>query len=98
MNRGKITQYGCPVGTLCSELSKLQHLAQDDANQLFTLFRSWLCKQFEQLGHKKEADELAMHLLAFSQCVATLSNAFHDEKFIIQEVKRLNEWLSVYAT
>jgi AcrR family transcriptional regulator len=94
MNRAKIKRYGCPVGTLCSELAKLGHTARSDANKLFTLFRIWLRKQFEQLGHSDDADELAMRLLALSQGVATLASAFQDEKFIKREVKRINEWLS----
>lgn len=97
MNRDKIKRYGCPVGTLCSELSKLGHPSESHANELFTLFRIWLTKQFEKLGHKKNADELAMHLLAFSQGVATLASAFKDEKFIHAEVTRLNEWLDTYT-
>lgn len=98
MNRAKIARYGCPVGTLCGELAKLDHAAQGDANALFTLFRTWLCRQFEQLGRSEDADELAMHLLALSQGVATLASAFHDEKFIEQEVRHLNEWLTPYIT
>jgi AcrR family transcriptional regulator len=92
-NRDKILRYGCPVGTLCSELAKMQHGAQADANQLFTLFRTWLRRQFELLGRKADADVLAMHLLARSQGVATLANAFHDEKFLRQEVEQLCGWL-----
>lgn len=98
MNRTKIKQYGCPVGTLCTELAKLDHAAQTDANKLFTLFRIWLRKQFTQLGHKADADKLAMHLLARSQGVATLASAFHDEKFIRQEVKQMEDWLSTLST
>jgi len=92
-NRTKIKQFGCPVGTLCTELTKLNHTSQTEANKLFTLFRVWLRKQFTLLGHKKEADALAMHLLARSQGVATLASAFHDEKFIKQEVKQMLNWL-----
>jgi TetR/AcrR family transcriptional repressor of nem operon len=92
MNRAKIKRYGCPVGTLCGELAKLDHTSQDEANKLFTLFRTWLRRQFTLLGCK-DADELAMHLLARSQGVATLANAFHDEKFIKQEVKQMEDWL-----
>ncbi|MEK6747747.1 MAG: TetR/AcrR family transcriptional regulator [Pseudomonadota bacterium] len=92
-NRAKIKRYGCPVGTLCTELAKLNHASQAEANQLFTLFRVWLRKQFTLLGRKADADELAMHLLARSQGVATLANAFHDEKFIRQEVQRMCDWL-----
>ena len=98
MNRTKIKHYGCPVGTLCTELAKLEHPARSHANELFTLFRIWLRRQFEQLGRSDDADELAMHLLAFSQGVATLSSAFQDEKFIHTEVCRLDDWLSSFAT
>lgn len=97
MNRAKIKRFGCPVGTLCSELTKLDHGSQGEAIKLFTLFRTWLRRQFEQLDHKANADELAMHLLARSQGVATLASAFHDEQFIEQEVKQLYEWLSLNA-
>lgn len=93
-NRVDIKRYGCPVGTLCTELAKLNHPSQGEANRLFTLFRTWLCRQFELLGRKADADELAMHLLARSQGVATLASAFHDEKFIKQEVRQLYDWLS----
>jgi len=97
MNRAKIKRYGCPVGTLCNELAKLNHDSQAEANKLFTLFRTWLRKQFILLGHKADADTLAMHLLARSQGVATLANAFHDEKFIRQEVKQMEDWLDALA-
>jgi len=96
MNRAKIKRFGCPVGTLTMELSKLNHAAQEDASKLFSLFRVWLKGQFKQLGYLKEADDLAMHLLARSQGIATLASAFNDEKFIKQEVKDLNLWLQQY--
>jgi len=93
-NRSKIKRYGCPIGTLSTELAKLSHASQDDANKLFSLFRAWLRRQFTLLGRETDADALAMHLLARSQGVATLANAFHDEKFIKQEVKLMCDWLS----
>lgn len=93
MNQAKIKLYGCPVGTLCTELSKLDHDSSDHANQIMTLFRTWLSRQFISLGRKKDADELAMHLLVRSQGVATLYNAFRDEKFVKQEVRHMEEWL-----
>jgi len=93
MNQARILLHGCPVGTLTSELAKLDHVALDDASRVFTLFRDWLAVQFVALGRKKEADKLAMHLLARSQGVATLASAFRDEVFIKQEVKLMCDWL-----
>lgn len=96
-NRARIKRYGCPVGTLCTELAKLNHSSQAEANMLFALFRTWLRRQFTLLGRKADADQLAMHLLARSQGVAALANAFHDEKFIKHEVNQMYDWLKSCA-
>jgi hypothetical protein len=96
-NRTDIQAYGCPVGTLCAELAKLDHAAQAEANELFTLFRTWLREQFTLLGRQDDADALAMHLLARSQGVATLANALHEEAFIEREVDQMHRWLDSYT-
>ena len=93
-NRADIKRYGCPVGTLCAELAKLDHGSRGEANELFTLFRTWLRNQFVLLGREEDADMLAMHLLARSQGAAALANAFHDETFIRREVQQMHDWLS----
>jgi AcrR family transcriptional regulator len=93
-NRAKIMRHGCPVGTLCAELAKLDHASQAAANELFTLFRTWLGRQFALLGRTADADALAMHLLALSQGVATLASAFRDAAFVEREVERMCEWLA----
>src|SRR5207253_1320801 len=80
-NRADIQGYGCAVGTLATELAKLEHSSLAEATGLFTLFRTWLRDQFALLGHGDEADALAGHVLAFAQGVATLANAFRDEDF-----------------
>jgi AcrR family transcriptional regulator len=93
MNGAKILRHGCPVGTLCAELAKLEHGSLAQANKLFTLFRDWLSRQFQQLGCGRRSDALALHLLARSQGIATLANAFHDETFLREEVCQLHKWL-----
>ena len=95
-NKAGIKRYGCPVGTLCSELAKLEHSSRAEANELLSLFRAWLREQFELMGCP-DADTLALHLLARSQGIATLANAFREEKFIQQEVALLEEWLGTCA-
>lgn len=92
-NRAKIIRFGCPVGTLSGELAKLGHPSRGEANELLALFRAWLGRQFALLGRKADADELALHLLARSQGVATLASAFRDERFIRSEVRQMHEWL-----
>jgi TetR/AcrR family transcriptional regulator, transcriptional repressor for nem operon len=95
-NRADIQQFGCPVGTLTTELAKLQHAMLGQAGRLFSLFRTWLGEQFVLLGEARQADELARHVLVFSQGVAVMANAFEDEAFIQREVDRLRDWLSQY--
>jgi TetR/AcrR family transcriptional regulator, transcriptional repressor for nem operon len=94
-NKAKIMLYGCPVGTLSTELAKLNHSAQDQAAAIFTLFRSWLTQQFTSLGTESDADSLAMHVLARTQGIATLANALHDDDFIDREVAQLCDWLEM---
>lgn len=96
-NRTDIKRYGCPVGTLSSELAKLGHPSRSDANRLFSLFRSWLRRQFVLLGREQAADRLAKHLLARSQGVATLASAFRDDAFIRREVDQMCDWVDAVA-
>jgi len=96
-NSSKIKMHGCPVGTLCTELAKLRHPARDDANALFVQFRVWLKAQFIALGHGREADALALHLLARSQGIAVLANTFVDDAFLVREVRELHAWLDSCA-
>lgn len=98
VNGEKIRKFGCPVGTLSSELAKLNHAAQRDAASLFSLFRNWLCRQFERLGFADRSDELAMHILGRSQGVATLANAFDDGAFLRSEVDLMSAWLDDQIT
>lgn len=92
-NWSMIKDYGCPVGTLCTELAKLNHASRAEANGIFSLFREWLAQQFRQLGHTDDADALAMRVLSWSQGVATLGNAFDDYNYVKQEVDSICDWL-----
>lgn len=93
-NRTKIMAFGCPVGTLSSELAKLDHVAQDRAAEIFGLFRDWLAGQFRGLGAGDRAGPLSLHLLSWSQGVAVMATAFRDESFIRSEVAGIEHWLA----
>lgn len=92
-NQDNIKNHGCPVGSMCTELSKINHFMHTNAIKMHALFRDWLTKQFEQLGHKKDAQKLAMHLLARGQGIATITSSFEDEIFLQQEVEMLRDWV-----
>jgi TetR/AcrR family transcriptional regulator, transcriptional repressor for nem operon len=92
-NQSDIEKFGCPVGTLTTELAKLGHDAHAGAAQIMTLFRVWLRTQFEAMGRGEDADWMAMHVLARSQGIATLSNAYQDRAFVTREVDLLCAWV-----
>ena len=96
-NSADIENYGCPVGTLTTELSKLGHGSLESATEVFTLFRTWLREQFAALGRADDADDLAMHVLAASQGIATMSNAYRDPEFVRREVDQLCAWVDAQA-
>jgi TetR/AcrR family transcriptional repressor of nem operon len=92
-NQAKIMRHGCPVGTLCTELTKLGHAQQADANAIMKLFQTWLRGQFEQMGCKKDADKLALHLLSRTQGVAVVAQSLRDRSFLQHEVEQMLQWL-----
>lgn len=92
-NQHNIAEHGCPIGSLCTELAKLRHDMHEQATDMFILFRDWLSTQFRQLGQKRNAKQLAMHLLARGQGIASITSAFEDQKFLQSEVKNLKAWL-----
>ncbi len=92
-NGPKIMAHGCPVGSLCGELVKLDHQHLGKVAGIFTLFRQWLSRQFTLLGHGEQADMLAMHLLMRSQGIATLAAAYQDSGFVDREVAGTEAWI-----
>lgn len=93
VNQAKIMAFGCPVGSLTAELAKLDHPSRERANSIMALFRDWLTRQFEELGCKENAVENALHVLGWSQGVATLAQAFKDEAFVQREVAQILAWV-----
>ncbi len=92
-NRTKIMAFGCPVGTLNTELTKLDHAARPRAAEIFRLFQSWLAAQFLLLGHGDKAEAHALHVLGRSQGIAVMASTFRDEAWICEEVSALEAWV-----
>lgn len=93
-NQQDIMRFGCPVGSLNSELAKQEHPLLIESAAIFELFRAWLRDRFNELGLDSRADALALHLLAMSQGVAVLANTFKDPDFIAREANSMHEWLA----
>jgi AcrR family transcriptional regulator len=95
LNADNITRYGCPFGTLNSEMGKASHSdrMRSRARELFDLMEGWLEDQFRGLGYAKEAPMLALQVLGRLQGAALVCNAYQDERYMRYEVQRLEEWI-----
>ncbi len=90
-------RYGCPMGTLNTELGKDQDELQSQAENLFKLFESWLADQFSELGYAGRAHELALRLMAQGQGISVMAHAHNDPAFLRREKARLGVWLNNLA-
>jgi AcrR family transcriptional regulator len=92
-----ITRFGCPMGTLNTELGKDQVALQGLAENLFKVFEAWLSDQFAELGYAGRAHELAMRLMAQGQGISVMAHTHHDAAFLRREKARLSHWLDQLA-
>ncbi len=93
-NRVDLVQYGCPIGSLCTELQKSGGKLAESARELFELLLHWLRAQFVGMGCSKfEASEHAVHLLSGLQGATLLSHALGSTDPVLNEGRRLLAWL-----
>ena len=88
-----LVEYGCPIGSLNTELGKERRELQQASRALFELFQQWLAERFEELGRGKEANELALHLLGRAQGIAVISHVYQDKQFLERELIQLEHWV-----
>jgi len=93
-SQSNIKNFGCPLGSLCLELNKLRHALQDDANNMFELFQTWLEKQFVAIGQEQDAAFLSMHLMGRCQGISVLTSASSNEDYFNREVELLQLWIN----
>ena len=87
--RGEIVaQYGCPLGSLCSELDKRILEASLAVGELIRLPIEWAEEQFRSLG-RRDAHDLALDLLAAYQGSALLANTMRDPTVLSGAGRRL---------
>lgn len=90
----ELAEYGCPIGSLNTELAKDRRDLQGTARALFDLLRAWLSSRFRDLGRSNaEAESLALHLLGRAQGVAVISHVYRDTKLLQNETSGLHAWL-----
>ena len=89
-------RYGCPLGSLCSELDKRTDGLDSTCAQLLELPIDWAENQFRLLG-RRDARDLAVALIASYQGIALLTNTFREPELMARESRRLERWIDSLA-
>ena len=87
-----IALYGCPHGSLCSELDKRPSRPGFALAELMGVPIAWAEEQFRALG-RRDAHDLAVSLVAAYEGSALLANTFRDPDILAREARRLNRWI-----
>jgi TetR/AcrR family transcriptional regulator, transcriptional repressor for nem operon len=88
--------YGCPHGTLCSELGKRDDDRERAPAILMQLFIDWAEQQFRSMG-RRDAHDLAVAIIASYQGIMLLTNTLREPELISREARRLDRWIDSLA-
>ncbi len=94
--REQLTAYGCPVGSLSSELDKRDGGLRAQGATVLSLLIDWSETQFRAMG-RDDARELAVALIAAYEGVALLANTLRDPGLISTEASRVGRWIDSLA-
>jgi AcrR family transcriptional regulator len=89
-------QFGCPHGTLSSELAKQTEGPDPLATSLMQLQLDWVEQQFRAMG-RRDAHELGVELLVGYQGAAVLTNALVQPELMARQARRLEKWIDSLA-
>ncbi len=92
-HQSELVEYGCPIGTLNTELGKDRRDLQLAARALFDLFRDWLAACFVALGRGAEAKTMALHLLGRAEGIAVIAHVYQDRRLLKRETDQLEAWI-----
>jgi TetR/AcrR family transcriptional regulator, transcriptional repressor for nem operon len=90
--RETIAQYGCPHGSLCTELEKRTEGADHSVARLMQVPIAWAEMQFQSLG-RQDAHDLAVELIVAYQGTAVLTHVLRQPKLMSDEARRLKRWI-----
>jgi len=90
--REAVARYGCPMGTLCTELDKLNGSLGEAGAAVLAHIIDWAEAQFRELG-RRDARDLAHSLFAGIEGAALLSNTFRDPEIMTRQTRHLERWI-----
>ncbi|WP_425264672.1 TetR/AcrR family transcriptional regulator [Streptomyces incarnatus] len=94
--RETAARFGCPFGTLATELDKRDDGLDRAAAKVMRALLDWVESQFAQLG-RADAAALAVELVAAYQGMSVLTNTLRDPALMADQGERLQLWLDGIA-
>lgn len=95
--RDSVAQYGCPIGTLASELDKRCGVdASSGSRELLGTVVDWAERQFREMG-QPDARDLAVSLVAAYQGTTVLTHSLRDPDLMHRQSQRLLRWIDDLA-
>lgn len=96
LREADVLQYGCPIGSLSTELVKEQdtEISQARLTAVFDLLKSWIETQLSLLGQDVRRDEISKDLLAKMQGVIMIANIYNDSAFLHRGIDDIQNWLN----
>jgi AcrR family transcriptional regulator len=94
--RELVARYGCPFGTLATELDRRDDGLDREVAKPMALIIDWAEGQFREMG-RRDARELAVSLFAGIQGGALLANAFRDPDLMSGQVRHLDRWIDTLS-
>lgn len=88
--------YGCPYGTLATELAKRADGTDPSAVELMRIPLDWAELQFRALG-KRDARALAVELVAGYQGAAVLAGTLGQPELMAGQARRLRRWIDTQS-
>jgi TetR/AcrR family transcriptional regulator, transcriptional repressor for nem operon len=95
-HRDELASFGCPVGSLSSELDKRDDALRAQAAAVMAKLIDWAEAQFRAMG-RDDARELAVALVAAYQGIAVVANTLRDPALVSSEGARLERWVDALA-
>ncbi|MHA1597355.1 MAG: TetR/AcrR family transcriptional regulator [Alphaproteobacteria bacterium] len=89
-----IIRYGCPMGSLSTELGKQQPEMKRLSAGMFKILVDWVEKQFLELGRTDDAHMLSMRFIGRLQGSSVLASAFEDKTCMTDEMDDIRRWVT----
>ncbi|MES9831881.1 MAG: hypothetical protein ABW139_06515 [Candidatus Thiodiazotropha sp. DIVDIV] len=93
-NADKLSLYGCPMGSINSELGKDHREQQSHARSMFDLYLRWLEARLSSILPRDTARVHAEQLMVMAQGASLMAHIYKDPKLIHRQAVLMREWLA----